>query len=591
MLKRLKNIIKRIHSMKLNKKIILAVVLISLSVNICMMIVISILAGKEITNKSTELIKGQFEMVNNLLVNKLDDFAETSLLIGYDQRVKDYLMYDNNSDVNYLKITNEAYNLVRYSLDSDNYIDYISLVKLNDSQLIYVGETWTNNDFREKILENYYNAQEMNLYNFKISFDRKIFNKNKNVINLYTPISNKYFQKEYIGFLVLGIGVDLFNDFYTSIGGEDDYKQYIIDNNGIIISHKDKSMIGNSSDLYSKLDGDKGEIKRGKNIIVYQKIQGWNWYIVNEIPKIFLIRDTYITLIFIILIMGLVGFIVLLILYKLNNKLYEPIDVVVKSMDEVAKGNLEIRIENKYEGTDFKQITRGFNVMIEEINLLMDRVKNEENQIKQIELNRLQSQIKPHFLYNTLECIHWQALADGSKNASNMVKALARFYRVSLSSGKLLISIDEEIKLINNYLIIQNMRYSDIVKLNVNIHKEYYDVLIPKMTLQPLVENSIYHGIKIKNGLKGEIYLSAIADENKIIVSLSDTGVGMNQEEIDTINNSISIFDESSGYGLRNVNKRIEMAFGREYGLFYRKNEKGQTTVDISLPRRVNKNV
>ena len=315
----------------------------------------------------------------------------------------------------------------------------------------------TNNDFREKILENYYNAKEMNLYNFKISFDRKIFNKNKNVINLYTPISNKYFQKEYIGFLVIGIGVDLFNDFYTSIGGEDDYKQYIIDNNGIIISHKDKSMIGNSSDLYSKLDGDKGEIKRGKNIIVYQKIQGWNWYIVNEIPKIFLIRDTYITLIFIILIMGLVGFIVLLILYKLNNKLYEPIDVVVKSMDEVAKGNLEIRIENKYEGTDFKQITRGFNVMIEEINLLMDRVKNEENQIKQIELNRLQSQIKPHFLYNTLECIHWQALADGSKNASNMVKALARFYRVSLSSGKLLISIDEEIKLINNYLIIQNM--------------------------------------------------------------------------------------------------------------------------------------
>ncbi|WP_289129196.1 sensor histidine kinase [uncultured Clostridium sp.] len=591
MLKRLKNIIKRIHSMKLNKKIILAVVLISLSVNICMMIVISILAGKEITNKSTELIKGQFEMVNNLLVNKLDDFAETSLLIGYDQRVKDYLMYDNNSDINYLKITNEAYNLVRYSLDSDNYIDYISLVKLNDSQLIYVGETWTNNDFREKILENYYNAQEMNLYNFKISFDRKIFNKNKNVINLYTPISNKYFQKEYIGFLVIGIGVDLFNDFYTSIGGEDDYKQYIIDNNGIIISHKDKSMIGNSSDLYSKLDGDKGEIKRDKNIIVYQKIQGWNWYIVNEIPKIFLIRDTYITLIFIILIMGLVGFIVLLILYKLNNKLYEPIDVVVKSMDEVAKGNLEIRIENKYEGTDFKQITRGFNVMIEEINLLMDRVKNEENQIKQIELNRLQSQIKPHFLYNTLECIHWQALADGSKNASNMVKALARFYRVSLSSGKLLISIDEEIKLINNYLIIQNMRYSDIVKLNVNIHKEYYDVLIPKMTLQPLVENSIYHGIKIKNGLKGEIYLSAIADENKIIVSLSDTGVGMNQEEIDTINNSISIFDEGSGYGLRNVNKRIEMAFGREYGLFYRKNEKGQTTVDISLPRRVNKNV
>ena len=229
--------------------------------------------------------------------------------------------------------------------------------------------------------------------------------------------------------------------------------------------------------------------------------------------------------------------------------------------------------------------------MVDSIKRLIDQVYVLQIKEQEAEFTALQSQINPHFLYNTLECIHWQALADGSKNASNMVKALARFYRVSLSSGKLLISIDEEGKLINNYLIIQNMRYSDIVKLNVNIHKEYYDVLIPKMTLQPLVENSIYHGIKIKNGLKGEIYLSAIADENKIIVSLSDTGVGMNQEEIDTINNSISIFDESSGYGLRNVNKRIEMAFGREYGLFYRKNEKGQTTVDISLPRRVNKNV
>lgn len=354
MIKSLKNIIKRVHSMKLNKKIILAVVLISLSVNICMIIVVSILAGKKITNKSTELIKGQFETVNNLLVNKLDDFSETSLLISYDQRVKDYLMYDNNSDVNYLKITNEAYNLVRYSLDSDNYIDYISLVKLNDSQLIYVGETWTNNEFREKILEDYNNAEDMNLNNFKISIGEKIFDSNKNVINIYAPISSKYSQKEYIGFLVIGIGVDSFNDFYASIEGKDDYKQYIIDSDGIIISHKNKSMIGSNSDLYHKLKGDKGQIKVGKNIIVYQKIEGWNWCVVNEIPEIFLIKDTYITLIFIILIIGVVGFIVLLILYKLNNKLYEPIDVVVKAMDEVAKGNLDVRIENKYEGTDFK---------------------------------------------------------------------------------------------------------------------------------------------------------------------------------------------------------------------------------------------
>lgn len=110
------------------------------------------MAGKEITNKSSELIKGQFEVINNILVNKLDDVAETALLISYDERVKDYLMYDRNLNNKYMKVTSETYDLIRYSLDSDSSIDYISLVKFNDSELIYVGETWTNNNFREEIL-------------------------------------------------------------------------------------------------------------------------------------------------------------------------------------------------------------------------------------------------------------------------------------------------------------------------------------------------------------------------------------------------------------------------------------------------------
>ena len=159
MLRGLKKAIKRFSSMKFNKKRILSVVSISLIVDIFIIITISMLAGNEITNKSSELIKGQIEMVNKLLVNKLEDFSDVSLLISYDQRVKDYIMYNHDSEGNYLEITNDAYNLVRYSLDSNsNFIDYISLIKFNDSQLIYVGETWTNNYFREEILKSYNNA-------------------------------------------------------------------------------------------------------------------------------------------------------------------------------------------------------------------------------------------------------------------------------------------------------------------------------------------------------------------------------------------------------------------------------------------------
>lgn len=588
MLRDLKKAIKRFSSMKLNKKIILSVVSITLIVDIFIIITISILAGNEITNKSSELIKGQFEMVNKLLVNKLEDFSDISLLISYDQRVKDYIMYNHDSKDNYLEITNDAYNLVRYSLDSNsNFIDYISLIKFNDSQLIYVGETWTNNDFRDEILKSYNNAEQMNLYNFKISIDKKIFYKNKNVINIYTPIGSKYSEKDIIGFLVIGIAVDSLKDFYTSIEGEDNYHQFIINNNGVVISDKNNSNIGYIYYLYNDFIGNEGEVKTSKSIINYKKIDNWDWYIVNEVPRVFLIKDTYITLVFIILILTIIGLVVLAILYGVINKLYEPIDVIVNSISDVAKGNLDVRIKNEYEGTEFRQITRGFNLMIEEINLLMQKIKNEEKQMKQIELNRLQSQIKPHFLYNTLECIHLQALVDGSKKASRMVKALANFYRVSLSSGKNLIRLSDEIKLVENYLIIQNMRYSDIVKFNVYVDKKYENILIPKMTLQPLVENAIYHGIKVKNGLKGEIFLKIMCDDNRIIISLSNTGIIMSQADIDKINSYISIFDENSGYGIRNVNRRIEIIFGKEYGLLYKRNKENQTTVDITLPRSV----
>lgn len=587
MIQGINNFIKKFYSMKLNKKIILSVFSISLMINLFTIISISILAGNEITNKSSKLIEGQFEVVNNLLVNKLNDVSELALLITSNSTIKDYLMYDLKTNDKYRKITSDTYDLIRYVSDSKSFIDYISLVKFNDSELIYVGETWTNSNFRERIINEFYNSYPMDLYNFKVSISKKIFYSNENVINIYIPVENKYFRKDYLGFLVIGIGIDSFNEFYTKINGDNKITQFIIDSKGIIISHNNVDMIGETSNLQYDFNNNHGELKNGKDIIIYRKIDQWNWYIVSEVPRIFLFKDTYITLLFIISIFILIGFIGILLLYKLSNKLYEPIDVIVTAMEEVSKGNLNIRVENKYDGTDFKQMTRYFNIMVEEINLLMEKVKNEEKQVKQIELNRLQSQIKPHFLYNTLECIHWQALADGSKNASKMVKALASFYRVSLSSGRELIMLSEEITLIKNYLIIQNMRYSDIVLLNIDINEDMNEILIPKMTLQPLVENSIYHGIKVKAGLKGEIFISSRVNENKVILSLSDTGIGMPQRKIDDINSSISIFEENNGYGLKNVNKRIEMTFGDEYGLYYRINERGQTTVDIILPRGV----
>ena len=443
----------------------------------------------------------------------------------------------------------------------------------------------TNSDFRDEILKDYENSISTKFINCKISMDKKVFYPDEYVLNIYQPISDKYIFNKYTGFLVIGIGEKHIKEFYTNLGSELKVQTYLTDKTGTIISNEDKDLIGIRSSYAQILKQKSGKEKIDNKVVIYEKLNNLDWYIVGEIPRESLLKDTRTVISFIILWIIVTGVIISIGFYKFSKNLYKPMDTLVKKMKEVSTGNFEARMEYKYQGKDFKQLASGFNIMIEEINILMYRIKKEQSEIKQIELNKLQSQIKPHFLYNTLECIHWQALSDGNKEVSQMVKALANYYRLCLSKGKDIIPLIQELENIENYLIIQNMRYSDIAKCEINIDKSFENVLIPKLTLQPLIENSIYHGIRVKDGYKGKIIITAKENHNKIIISVADNGVGMKQEQIDEINNSISVFDEKAGYGLRNVHKRIEMLFGSGYGLFYRKNDHDGTTVDILLPK------
>ena len=226
---------------------------------------------------------------------------------------------------------------------------------------------------------------------------------------------------------------------------------------------------------------------------------------------------------------------------------------------------------------------------MDDIQQLMAEVVEEQRQTDQIRLNALQSQIQPHFLYNTLDCIHWQACADGNKETSELVMALARYYRICLSKGKDVIPLKQELEHIRCYLVIQNKRYGDIVQYDILVDDALADVKIPKLTLQPLVENAIYHGIRIKEGLSGAVRVEAEQQEGKVLLQVIDSGKGMSKEQIEEMNNSISNYDEEFGYGVRNVNRRIELTFGNEYGLYYRINEAGGVTVEILLPETYEK--
>lgn len=585
MYKVLRQVVNNLYKMKFNHKITIFFILSILITNIFVIFAVYQLAGKQITEKSSGLVEGQFDTISDNLDITVKNFIETSNIISSDSRAKEFLMNNKENSKNYNKDASEAYSSIRYILDSNSYIDYIALVKFNGPELVYVGETWTNNDFRTQIFKDYENAVDTKFTNCKISMCKKVFYPDEYVLNIYQPVSDKYSFNKYTGFLVVGIGEKHLKEFYTNLDKQLKVQTYLTDKDGTIISNEDKALIGTKS-LYSQmLTQSRGQQTVDDKVVIYEKLNNLDWYMIGEIPEESLLKDTSTMISFIAIWVIGVGLVISLGFYKFGKNLYKPMDALVKKMREVSTGNLEVRMEQKYQGKDFKQLESGFNIMLEEINILMYRIKREQTEIKQIELNKLQSQIKPHFLYNTLECIHWQALSDGNKEVSRMVKALANYYRLCLSKGKDIIPLLQELSSIENYLIIQNMRYSDIAECEINIDKSFENVLIPKLTLQPLIENSIYHGIRVKDGYKGKILITAKQIENKIVISVADNGVGMEKEQIDEMNNSISVFDEKAGYGLRNVHKRIEMLFGIGYGLFYKKNEYGGTTVDILLPK------
>ena len=153
-----------------------------------------------------------------------------------------------------------------------------------------------------------------------------------------------------------------------------------------------------------------------------------------------------------------------------------------------------------------------------------------------------------------------------------------------LSDGKDVIHLEQEVEHVKNYLIIQNMRYDNIINCKIEMEEDCRKLFIPKITLQPLIENSIYHGIKVKEGGKGEIKISVHRKNDDVFIIVADNGTGMSDDQISKMNDSISEYNEDLGYGIRNVNRRIEILFGKEYGLHYEKNEMGGVTVTIHLP-------
>ncbi|MGF6990968.1 sensor histidine kinase YesM [Lachnospiraceae bacterium PM6-15] len=259
-----------------------------------------------------------------------------------------------------------------------------------------------------------------------------------------------------------------------------------------------------------------------------------------------------------------------------------PIKKLSKMAGKVAKGDFTARTEVPAED-EIAVLTNSFNDMTQEIGDLIENIKAEQANLRLTESKLLQAQINPHFLYNTLDTIVWMAEEKKSEQVVKVVTLLSQFFRTTLSGGSDYISINEELKHVESYLKIQEVRYQDILDFEIEASPEVLEYRIPKLTLQPLVENALYHGIKNKRG-KGLIRVEAVKKGQNILLKIIDNGVGMTEEELQSTRNRLVNERQSgsSGYGIYNVNRRIKYYCGEEYGVFF-ESEKGVGTSAVVI--------
>lgn len=536
-----------------------------------------------ITDQNSRYVAEQLSIMAEDCADNLEQYKALATSIILDPHVQNYCESKTRQEM-YHEMGN-VYSTFLNMLYIQHNANFIAVTNDFMEQYIYNGNSAVSESSFETVYEKDYgeSMQAKTKGTLRVNFSNNYHKGRKYTLTLYFPAYSVTKLVSSNGMIIVNLDDNLLMRFNQS-GLRYSSNLYLTDVEGSIVSTQNEEQIGQRIGFVDRITGSQGMFWQGGKLVSYQRVKDWNFYIINEVSAWSLYQNCFSTILVLVFVTLAITVVALALARNITKRLYRPINKVVAKMNDVSQGDLGTRIVLEDMDSDGKKLAGGFNIMMDEIDVLMERVKEEQRQLDRMRFNALQSQIQPHFLYNTLECIHWQALSSGSQEISTMVKALAQYYRICLSEGKDIIPLRVELEHIRNYLIIQNMRYGNIITLMEKVEEKYLSMMIPKLTLQPLVENSIYHGIKIKEGLTGTVEIEVSEAKDAVLLTVRDDGGGMEPERIAYINQNISDTDRDVGYGITNINKRIELMYGEQYGLRFRQNEGEGICVEIRLP-------
>ena len=309
---------------------------------------------------------------------------------------------------------------------------------------------------------------------------------------------------------------------------------------------------------------------------------GWNMVVVNSMAS--LVKESHNIHYLVWFILLLIGVILIFLDTLVFHNFTSPVYRLLQTMETFGKGNYNVRAQEEGIG-ELKNVSIYFNIMADKLQEQMEEIRRNEREKQKMEKKLLQSQINPHFLYNTLDSIIWMIRSEEYDGAGEMVSLLAKFFRTSLSQGKDMIPLEKELEHATSYLAIQNIRFKDKFEFHVDADQELLKYFCPKLSIQPLLENAIYHGME---GMyeDGEIEIRVYEKDGDIKIDLSDNGPGMTQEKIDYImHNKVVSSRRGSGIGVCNVNERIQLIYGKNYGITLSSELDEGTIATITIPK------
>ena len=529
------------------------------------------------------------KQMNQNIDSYIDYMENISYLVSSNEDVQTYLFGDHVGP----EVRGRILNQFETILDSRSDILNLGIISENGRMFINDGREMTNPDLDIHSQEWYMNALNGSQSSYLSSshVQHVISGERPWVITLSRGIrdqSSGSTKKEAVFFIDLN---------YSAISGLCDQNivgnqgyAFILDAEGNIVYHPQQQQLYNelqTENIGLIMESESDTILYGKGsgekLYTISRSEKTGWTVVDSVRVEELLRKSNeAQSIYILVAAGLVA-VALFFSKFIAKNITQPIQKLCESMEKVQEGDFSVSDVVVDSANEIGSLTTSFNVMTHRIQDLMEQNIREQEAKRKSELKALQSQINPHFLYNTLDSIIW--MAEGKKNEEVvlMTASLARLLRQSISNEDEVVSIGQEIEYARGYLTIQKMRYKDKMEYQIDVDPSILNIPLIKLVLQPVIENAIYHGLKYKES-KGFLLVRGFPKDGNAVLQVIDDGVGMDEETLEHIYEKHKVNYRSNGVGIYNVQKRLQLYYGNEYGITYESEVGKGTTATITIP-------